>query len=160
MDHESLRKEYELSQEMHNYYGRLTWQIAAIFLGGGITGLGVVVSTGRPILVLLFTIAFTVLVYSFYLFARRNGNLAEVHLARCRQIERILELRQHTYARQANEPRGVTIEGEPEPIIARHPTGWRVVKILCASLITIAWMIVVVLFVLHFWHILNVAYLL
>jgi len=141
---------------MHNYYSKITWQIAAIFLGGGITGLGVVVSTGRPILVLLFTIAFTILVYSFYLFTRRNGRLAEVHLARCRQIERILELRQHTYARQANEPRGATIEGEPEPIIAKLPSGWSVVKILCASLITIAWIIVVVLFVLHFWHILNV----
>lgn len=152
-DAESLRKEYELSQEMHNYYGRLTWQIGAILLGGGVAALGAATSTRDPIIAGLFAIIFTVLDYSFYRFVGRYREITRVHLARCRQIERSLGLQQHIYVEQAQTEAGVRISGELEPIrVPRTPSGWQMVEGLCIYLNVLAWAIVPVLFILKILH--------
>lgn len=152
-DAESLRKEYELSQEMHNYYGRLTWQIGVILLGGGVAALGAATTTVNPIIVFLVDIVFTILVYSFYRFIGRYREITRVHLARCREIERTLGLRQHTYVEQAQTNAGVTIPGEPEPIrVPTKPSGWQMTEDLCIGLNAIAWGIVPLLVILKILH--------
>jgi len=148
-DADSLRKEYELSQEMHNYYGRLTWQIGAILLGGGVTALAIATSTANPIIVFLVDMVFTILVYSFYRLVGRYREISWVHLARCREIERTLGLQQHTYVEQAQTEAGVKIPGEPKTIRApRKPSGWQTVEDLCIYLTFIAWAIVPILVIL------------
>ena len=137
----NLRMEYKLSQEMHNYYGRLTWQIGTIFLGGGVTGLGVAIQAGRPVIVFA-AVVFTILVGSFYLVVRRYRQLAEVHLARCREIEDTLRLRQHGYAKQATKPEGVVVPGEREPICVPLPSGWYIIQGMSLFLIVLAWIAV------------------
>ena len=138
-DPKDLMKEYALSQGMHNYYGRLTWQIGTIFLGGGVAGLGYAIGTERSEIILFATLVFTILIGSFYLFSGRNGKLALVHLARCREIEGKLGLRQHIDAGFASKPEGVMIQGKPYR--APLPSGWQIVKVLSLSLIILAWMI-------------------
>ena len=115
-------KEYELSQEMHNYYGHLTWQIGSIIIGGSTAGLAIVISNQpRPSgIVSSFAIVVIVMAFAFYLFMRRYREITEVHLARCREIEASLGMKQHTKVKEAELP---------------GPTGWTIVQILCIFLI-------------------------
>jgi len=97
---ETLLVEYQLSQEMHNYYGKILWQIGAIFLGGSIGAFGIVVSESigtmpTPLPLWFWVIQLTMTV-GFILFHSRLRNLAYIHLQRCIAIEKELGMKQHT----------------------------------------------------------------
>jgi hypothetical protein len=136
-----LLKEYELSQSMHNYYGKIVWEIASIFIGGGLAGVGIIASrVERPtVIVSLFAIAFTVLMVGFYFMVRRWRDLAEVHLSRCREIEIELGLLQHQYASRANDPSGVIVNGKW--LRASFPSGWGTLRGLIIGLVVAVWII-------------------
>ena len=148
---ESLLKEYELSQKMHNYYGRIIWEIGSIFMGGGLAAIALIVSRAtRPSVVpALASLAFTVLMACFYLIVRRFRNIAEVHLRRCRQIEKKLGLCQHRYVRLAARCNGITIDddtvkGETDRRIKIPlPTGWGITQALIIGLIVVSWIIAI-----------------
>jgi len=121
VDPGDLMKEYELSQEMHNYYGHLTWQIASILVGGSIAGLALVISSRQTpkVMVSIFALAVTGGAFAFWLFMRRYGKIAEKHLERCREIEECLGMKQHSNVKEAKPP---------------WPTGWGIVQGLCWGL--------------------------
>ena len=141
----TLLKEYELSQEMHNYYGHLTWQIGSILIGAGITGLALVPREILPFLgmstvtIFGFMVAFMALV--FLLFMERYRRITFAHLARCREIEACLGMKQHRYVQKAGyrEDFFRRQDGVPEEIQKIHwPSGWRLVQALCVGLIVFA----------------------
>jgi len=134
-----LLEEYRRSQDMHNYYGRIVWQVAAIFIGGGLAALGLAASreniSREAVTILGGTFSFLMLIY--YFLASRSSGMAEVHLARCREIEEELNMWQHRYAWEASHDiRGVEIPGEIKPIIVHEPSGWRLLKLLCWGLVS------------------------
>jgi len=118
----TLLKEYELSQEMHNYYGHLTWEIASILIGGSIAGLALVISSHpQPrAIVSIFAIAVIGTASTFWFYMRRYRKITQVHLDRCREIETFLGMRQHTNVNEAKIP---------------WPTGWGLSQSLCIGLI-------------------------
>jgi len=146
-NHDLLLKEYELSQSMHNYYGKIIWEIASIFIGGGLAAVGLVASrVQRPtIVVSLIALAFTILMIGFYVMNRRWRELVEVHLSRCRQIEMLLGFRQHQLASMANAPSGVLInQGRYSKWIrATFPSGWGTIQLLVIGLVGAVWIIAI-----------------
>ena len=141
-----LIKEYECSQKMHNYYGKLIWEIGGILIGGGLAFVGIVVSRSiefHPTYsVSLAAIVFTILMSTFFLSLRRWREIAEIHLNRCREIEGIFSLYgQHQQVKDANKLEGLKIEGLEKPIVAPKPSGWASIKILITSLIIVVWII-------------------
>lgn len=140
---EDLIKEYELSQEMHNYYGRIVWEIGSIFIGGGLAMVGLFATRiHRPSADFTFiALTFTILMSAFYFMVRRWRQISEIHLARCRQIEIILGLQQHELVKKANEPSGVWIvQGDRKQWIrVPFPSGWQVVKGLSIGLSIMVW---------------------
>lgn len=131
-------KEYELSQEMHNYYGRLTWEIGSIIVGGSIAGLAIVISRKpEPRFVTpIFAFAVSMMALIFLMIIRRYRVIAEVHLARCRQIEACLGMEQHIDVQKAGCKR-LTLkrqDSEEEPLEkVPSPSGWTIAKILCIA---------------------------
>ena len=144
-----LLKEYELSQQMHNYYGRIVWEIGSIFVGGGLAMIGLIISrTSRPSsLPALAAITFTILMICFYLMIRRFRVIAEVHLRRCREIENELGLYQHRYVRLATYTEGIVIHDETvrdtQSIKIPSPTGWTTLQSLIIFLVIISWVIAI-----------------
>ena len=136
----TLMKEYGLSQDMHNYYGHLVWEIASILVGGSIAGLALVVSyQPRPSMsVSFFAFAVIAMAIVFFLVVRRYREITFVHLVRCREIEaRIGFLQQHRYVqRAACESFCVRRQDGREEMIREipSPTGWEIVQWLCIAL--------------------------
>jgi len=124
-EHRTFLKEYELSQDMHNYYGHLTWEIGSIIIGGSIAGLALVISNQpRPsVVVSFFAIVVIGMAIAFFLFMRRYRNITKLHLDRCIEIEERLGMKQHTKVKEAKLP---------------WPTGWGIVQSLCIFLIVLA----------------------
>lgn len=135
---EALLVEYELSQQMHNYYGRIAWQIGAILLGGGTTAFGLVVSATagelQSFLPLSFWILFAIMISGFLLITRRCRALSYIYLLRCMEIEEELGLRQQIYAEEAGR-REVLIRGEARRLPS--PGGWPVLVTLCVLLLAL-----------------------
>jgi len=124
----TLLKEYELSQEMHNYYGHLTWEIASIIIGGSIAGLALVISNQpRPpsIIVSIFAFVVTGMAIAFYYFMKRYREITKLHLDRCIEIEKRLDclMKQHTKVKEADEEKKIP-----------GPTGWGTVQAICIGL--------------------------
>jgi len=99
---------------MHNYYGKIVWQIGAILLGGGITGFGFAISqqlSDLPTLVpWLFWGILIAMIVGFLLIAWRCRALSYIYLLRCMEIEDELGLKQQIYAEEAGR-RSVLIRG-------------------------------------------------
>lgn len=118
----SLLVEYGLAQEMHNYYGRIVWQIGAILIGGGIAAFGLVVRESLnqipTFMPSFFWLILTAMIIGFRSFASRYRHVSFAHICRCMEIEKELGLKQHTKAR------AVTGTG-----------GWTILQILCIILI-------------------------
>jgi len=138
----TLLKEYELSQKMHNYYGRLTWEIGSILVGGSLAGLALVISNiPRPSSVAsIFTFAVAIMASIFCLIVRRYRDITRIHLVRCREIEACLGMKQHLYVEKA-ACKSFTVkrqDGEEEKIEKiEFLTGWDMVQILCGVLVFI-----------------------
>lgn len=133
-----LMEEYRRSQDMHNYYGRLIWEMGAIFVGGGLAALGLAASREKILPEAIAAIGGTVslLMLIFYFNVRRSREIAEVHLARCREVEEELDMWQHRYAWEAtHDIRGVEIPGEIKPIIVPEPSGYLLSEVLAGTLI-------------------------
>ena len=148
-DDQTLRQEYALSQAMHNYYGRITWEIGTIFLGGGLAAIGFALQARlQPMALILFAIAPSALFVAFLLLVRRYRVIAEIHLARCREIESSLGMWQHRYARQGNNPEGVLIRQELQSGLFEQslrvplPSGWRIVQYLILVILVGVWIAV------------------
>jgi len=135
---EALLVEYQLSQEMHNYYGKITWQIGAIFLGGSIGAYGIVISEtiGKMPTPLpgWFWVILLTMTLGFILFLRRFRGLAHIHLQRCIEIEEELGLKQHTYAEEASH-RAILIRGKCQKLPS--PGGWVISVSLCIILLAL-----------------------
>ena len=143
---EALLVEYDCSQNMHNYYGRTIWEVFSIFFGGGLAAFGLVVSRSqsRPSVVpVFFALAFTVLMVGLYFANRRWREIAEVHLARCRQIEDELGLEQHSLVKKSNRPSGVRLKQETgnQWIRTPFPSGWGTIAFLAVAVTIIVWII-------------------
>ena len=144
-----LLKEYELSQEMHNYYGRMIWEIGAIFIGGGTATIALIVSrvVAPSGTAALGSWAVTLLMIIYYLKVRRTRDIAEIHLRRCREIERELGLLQHRYVSRGGTPNGVTINDGTVPgrtdqrIRLHYPTGWATTQYLTVGLAILSYVV-------------------
>lgn len=138
-EHKSLLKEYELSQEMHNFYANQLWQIASILIGGSITGLAILISSQpRPSTIISgFALPITFMAFILLLTARRFKAITFAHLVRCREIEARLEMKQHIYVDRAG-CRQIIVrrqDGEEETIgKIPSPTGYTLTQILCCIL--------------------------
>ena len=137
IDKESLRLEYRLSQEMHNYYGKIQWQIGSILITASLAGFafGIQQDLPHPQFVPL-AIGLTLLLLMFFLIVRRHRWLGHIHLARCKEIEKILGMKQHTLESKANENTITIGEVEIKPQLI---TGWDINKIILFLLIIVFW---------------------
>jgi hypothetical protein len=126
---------------MHNYYGKITWEIGAIFLGGTLAGFGFGLQAElSQIGFTLLIVPLTVLLWSFGHLIRRYRVLALSHLIRCREIEKELGLSQHIKAHETHES-GIEIDGKIEQ--AARPTGWATIKIIVIIVLVTFWIAVV-----------------
>lgn len=134
---ESLRLEYQLSQQMHTYYGRIVWQIGAIFLPVVLGGFafGIQSDLEKNQFVLLAGFLTALLVFFLLSFIRLRW-LAYVHIKRCEEIEPLLGIKQHTLQHQANE-KTIKIAGkEIKPLCIK---GWQINVSIPLFLIIIIW---------------------
>lgn len=135
---EALLVEYKLAQQMHNYYGKIAWQIGAILLGGSTTAFGLIVSetmnelpTWFPF---LFWLILATMIGGFLWIAKRCRALSYLYLQRCMEIEDELGLRQHIYAEEAHR-RPILIRGKYRKLPG--PSGWPIIVSLCVLLIVL-----------------------
>lgn len=135
---ESLLKEYELAQDMHNYYGRITWEIASILLGGGVAALALAAPLPKVIFA-FFALGVSSFISAFYLLIRRHSRVAELHLVRCREIEATLGLGQHLLISEGvHHIGGVKVPTDARPIRVPGPSGWRITQLLVSALVLTA----------------------
>jgi len=94
IDKESLLTEYKIAHEKHNYFGKILWQIATIFLTASLAGFAFGVQQDLPLLKLIFLNSFlSILLLVFFFQARRLSRLSFLHLLRCKEIEKILPMK-------------------------------------------------------------------
>lgn len=141
-DYESLRLEYQLSQQMHTYYGRIVWQIGAIFLPVALAGFafGMQSSLEKGPFVLLAAFLTALLVFFLFSYIRLRW-LAFVHIKRCEELEQELGMKQHTLQHRANEK---TIKIAGMEIKPQCLTGWHINVFIPLFLIALIWISVLV----------------
>ena len=129
VDRDSLRVEYELSQKMHNYYGKTLWEIGSIYLAASLAGFAFAIQQDLPKHSFIPLISvLTVLLVSFLLTARRFRKFGFLHLSRCREIEEILGLKQHTYSHKAIDEK-IIVAGSEIKIPRPHGVTLNVVSV-------------------------------
>jgi len=139
----SLRLEYQLSQEMHMYYGRIVWQIGAIFLPVAFGGfaLGIQQNLAKEQFVFL-ALFITGLLLFFLLSYWRIRWLAFIHIKRCEEIEGKLGISQHSLQHKANDK---TITIGDKKIKPQLFSGVHINSIIPIALIAIVWSYVIFL---------------
>ena len=140
-----LLLEYEMTQQMHNYYGRISWEIASILIAGSLAMVGF--SLQSPLmtkeLFIGISVAFTLVMTMWLSLFRRMNQLVEIHIARLLQIEKELHFHQHTYIQEAHQKRRVIIDGKCHDLSGLR--GRYSVYLLAISLIGAIWLIALLL---------------
>ena len=129
---------------MHNYYGKIVWEIGSIFIGGGLAFIGFAASEPKTYPFFgFFALAFTILMTGFYFMNKRWRDIAEIHLLRCRQIEDELGLSQHWMAKKLNYPAGFTVlDGTGKRWFkASFPSGWSTLQGILFWLTIAVWIV-------------------
>ena len=104
VDKESLRLEYKIAHEKYDYYGKVLWQIASIFLTASLAGFAFGIQQNLPLdRFIPLNFVLSGLLVTFFFQARRVGWLAHLQLRRCIEIEKILPMRFATNQETANE---------------------------------------------------------
>ena len=88
-----LLKEWELAQQMHNYYGNITWQIGSILIAASILTLGFASDMNHAGFAIPLAYLSMVTVVTWALFALRNRIIWSRHIHRAREIEDYLRQR-------------------------------------------------------------------
>jgi len=142
-----LLLEYEMTQQMHNHYGRINWEIASILVAGSLAIIGFSLQspiiTKKPVLFVGIAVAVTLIVFAWYLLFKRISQLADIHIARLLQIEKELNFHQHEYVHNANERGHLIIDGkcyELSGLRGRHS-----VYFLMFLLVVVVWVIAAIL---------------
>ena len=103
-DKESLLIEYQIAHENYNYYGKVLWQIASIFLTASLAGFAFGVQQDLPLdRFVPLNFVLSGLLVTFFFQARRVSWLAFLQLRRCIEIEKILPMKLATYQEIANK---------------------------------------------------------
>ncbi len=122
-DKESLRLEYKIAYDMYNYYGKILWQIAPIFLTASLGGfaLGIQQNLALDRFIPLNAVL-SIFLIAFFFQARRLSWLAHLQMRRCIEIEKILHMKLATIQEESNkkefEVGGKTIK--PQRITGRY----------------------------------------
>ena len=122
-DNESLRMEYRIAHEKHDYYGKILWQIASIFFPATLAGFAFGIQQDLSLdrfIPLNFVLSALLLMFFFQ--AKRVRWLAFLQMQRCEEIEKILQMKLVTYQHVANkkpiEIAGVAIK--PQRITGKY----------------------------------------
>lgn len=116
-----LLLEYQMAQEMHNYYGKISWEIASILVAGSLALEGFSLQSemmmNNKSLFFAVAVVVTLLMLVLFFLFRRIANLVEIHVVRLNQIEETLHFHQHRLVHEAHG-RGfyVNIYGEKKPL--------------------------------------------
>jgi len=115
----------------------MPWEIGAVFLTAVFAGFGFAIQQDfGHVKFISLNLVMTVILIIYFLFVRRFHQLAQIHLARCREIESKLGMKQHRLAMEANE-KEVEIDGKKFKV--PKPRGWTGLKIIPIALIIIFW---------------------
>lgn len=139
--------EYQMAQKMHNYYGKISWEIASILVAGSLALVGfslqseIIIQKKFPFIVIGAGVSILMLI--LYLFFRRISQLVEIHVARLIQIEETLHFHQHRLVHKAQKEGHVIIEGEDYSLSS--PTGRNSVLCLCVLIASSVLLITILL---------------
>lgn len=115
--------EYKIAHEKHDYYGKILWQIASIFLTASLAGFAFGLQQNLPLdRFIPLNFVLSVLLITFFFQAKRVRWLAFLQTKRCEEIETILPMKLVTYQKIANE-NGIEILGtkiKPQYITGRY----------------------------------------
>lgn len=146
-----LLVEYEMAQQMHNYYGRMSWEIASILVAGSLATIGFSLQSAiiekKPLLYLVITITDSLIMFAWFLLFRRIARLVDIHVRRLIQIERELHFHQHEYIHEAHKKGYINIEDEygRKCYNLPSPRGRNSVYLLMLFLVLGIWSILIVL---------------
>jgi len=147
---ESLIAEYQLSQEMFTYYGKIFWTVGSIFHPATMAGLAYGISQNLEFpLSILFGLFLTGMQFFVLITYRRIHWLANINVLRCQDIEEMLGIKQHKLHREAND--------HPIKLAGKEikPQSWRSPKI--NYFITIFFIAIIWLWVCYTYSIWDVA---
>ena len=140
-----LLLEYEMTQQMHNYYGRISWEIASILIAGSLVLVGF--SLQSPLVTkevfVGISVAVTLVMVMWGSLFRRITQLVDIHIARLLQIEEELHFHQFRYVHDAHEKRHVIIDDKCYDLSGFR--GRHSVYLLMGSLIGAVWLIAILL---------------
>lgn len=145
-----LLLEYQMAQEMHNYYGKISWEIASILVAGSFALVGLslqsqIIGQNKSLFIAV-AVSVTILMAVMYFLFRRIAELVEIHVARLNQIEETLHFHQHRLVHEAHTKGFVTIEGEKHPLSS--PRARNSVLILAVLNTLSVWLIAILLMIL------------
>lgn len=136
-----LLLEYEMAQEMHNYYGKISWEIISIFIAGSLALVGF--SLQSPLITregfIVVPITVTLVMIALYFLYNRIAQLVNIHLARLWQIEETLHFHQHRNVGKAHDDGCVMIGKKCYPLC--KPRGGDSIKFLIFFIALSVWLI-------------------